>query len=147
MEVQWQLPFIFRTNMIQLTLAAHPVTKSRTTVTVLILGHMLNSHHRKSWYKDFNWERKERQRAHVWEKQSCGGHILQRHIYYFTAALGKGAALGLCWTHSTNDNHWVNSMNTGEWASNVQGEAVFFLLVLISPTPPFEPYKTSLSNR
>lgn len=47
-------------------------------------------------------------------EQSCGGHILQRHIYYFTTALGKEAALGLCPTHSTNDNLWGDAVNIGE---------------------------------
>lgn len=41
-------------------------------------------------------------------------------------ALGKEAALGLCRTHSANDNHRGNSVNIGEWASNVQGETMTF---------------------
>lgn len=66
--------------------------------------------------------------------QLCGGHILQRHIYYFTTAPGKAAALWLCWTRSTNDNHGGNAVKTGEWASNVQGETgtFFFSFVPIS---------------
>lgn len=80
--------------------------------------------------------RRERKTERAKERgQSCGGHILQCHIYYFTTAFGKEAALGLCLTHSTDDNHWGNSVNTGEWASNAQGEDCFFFFFLPVPIP------------
>lgn len=80
--------------------------------------------------------------------QSCGGHIRQRHIYYFTTALGKEAALGLCRTHSTNDNHRGNSVNIGEWASNVQGETMtfFFLTYSYSPYPALCAIRTGITG-
>lgn len=112
------------TNMIELTWARNPVTKSCTAVVWLsILGHMVKSN------------LKIRLRPGMKMKtgtgrgeggQSCGGHIRQRHIYYFTTALRKEAAFGLCRTHSTNDNHRGDSVNIEEWASNVQGETMTF---------------------
>ena len=108
MEVRWQLPFIFRA----------------LTVNKYDSAHLSWPHCNKELYcccytdsdpyGSFISEKEpvlrpggERKTERGSERgQSCGGHILQRHIYYFTTALGKEAALGLCSTHSTIDNHW-----------------------------------------
>lgn len=144
-EVQWQLPFIFRVLAVNKYDRAHLSWQSSDKE--LYGCHCTDS----GPYGQFKSEKelvlrlrpgRERETERGRKRgQSCGGHILQRHIYYFTTALGKEAALGQCWTHGTDDNHWGNSVNIGEWASNVQGETRTFFTCSYSYTPPCVPYK------
>lgn len=62
-----------------------------------IVVHMVHSNQKKELVFGLRPGKGKEERARQRERgQSCGGHILQRHIYYFTTALGKEAALGLC---------------------------------------------------
>lgn len=100
MEVRWQLPFIFRALTVNKYDRAHLSWPSSDKE--LYCCHCTDS----GPYGSFISEKElvlrlrpggERKTERGSEGgQSCGGHILQRHIYYFTTALGKEAALGLC---------------------------------------------------
>lgn len=140
MEGQWQLPFIFRALAVNKYDRAHLSWQSSDEEP---RGCRLNRFWaiwliqiRKGAGIKTATRKGKKDRDREWERergQSCGGHILQRHFYYFTTALGKEAALRLCRTHSTNDKHWGNSANIGEWASNVQGETKTFFYLFLLP--------------
>lgn len=74
--------------------------------------------------------------------QSCGGHILQRHMYYFTTALGKEAALGLCWTHKL----WRTLLKNGHLMFKEELTFFFFKPSPTSHTLLCLPHKTCANN-